>query len=294
MSDGEVNKPVFGKTPKPLVLIFTLFGCLKNTLNFLTDISKNFRKSIDTNIIAITGSCGKTTLKELLGKVLSKITKVSISPKSYNNKFGVPLSLFNLKQNDEFGILEVGMDKKGEIDYLSKIIEPDVEIKGLVNCIGSILIKPLHGTSIEEFNDVITTNLFSSYYLMASFARRMKNGSAIFFSSVAGSKGLSNHEAISAAKAGIEGFARSAAATYAKDNLRVNVIAPSIMDSNMSQKILSTETAREVSKNMHPISKIGDTDDILPVIKWLLSPDAKWVTGQTIHVDGGLSTVKPR
>ena len=176
----------------------------------------------------------------------------------------------------------------------SKVIDSDVEIKGLVNCIGSILIKPLHGTSVEEFNDVITTNLFSSYYLLASFSRRMKDGSAIFFSSVAGSKGLSNHEAISAAKAGIEGFARSAAATYAKDNLRVNVIAPSIMDSNMSQKILSSDTAREVSKNMHPISKIGDTDDILPVIKWLLSPQTKWVTGQTIHVDGGLSTVKAR
>ena len=57
---------------------------VKNTLNFLTVISKNFRKSIDTNIIAITGSCGKTTLKELLGNVLSKISKVSISPKSYN------------------------------------------------------------------------------------------------------------------------------------------------------------------------------------------------------------------
>jgi NAD(P)-dependent dehydrogenase (short-subunit alcohol dehydrogenase family) len=176
----------------------------------------------------------------------------------------------------------------------SKVIDSNVEIKGLVNCIGSILIKPLHGTSLDEFNDVITTNLFSSYFLLASFARRMKDGSAIFFSSVAGSKGLSNHEAISAAKAGIEGFARSAAATYAKDNLRVNVIAPSIMDSNMSQKILSSDTAREVSKNMHPISKIGDTDDILPVIKWLLNPDTKWVTGQTIHVDGGLSTVKPR
>jgi len=176
----------------------------------------------------------------------------------------------------------------------AKVISPDVEIKGLVNCIGSILIKPLHGTSLVEFNDVITTNLFSSYFLLSSFARRMKDGSAIFFSSVAGSKGLSNHEAISAAKAGIEGFARSAAATYAKDNLRVNVIAPSIMDSNMSQKILSTDSAREVSKNMHPISKIGDTDDIIPVVKWLLSQDAKWVTGQTIHVDGGLSTVKPR
>ena len=84
------------------------------------------------------------------------------------------------------------------------------------------------------------------------------------------------------------------AATYAKDNLRVNVVAPSIMDSNMSKKILSSDAARVVSKNMHPISKIGDADDILPVIKWLLSRDAKWVTGQTIHVDGGLSTVKPR
>ena len=176
----------------------------------------------------------------------------------------------------------------------AKIVDTETEIKGLINCIGSILIKPLHGTSTEEFNDVITTNLFSSYFLLASFARRMKNGSAIFFSSVAGSKGLSNHEAIAAAKSGIEGFARSAAATYAKDNLRVNVIAPSIMDSKMSEKILSSDAAREVSKNMHPITKIGDADDILPVIKWLLSPDAKWVTGQTIHVDGGLSTVKPR
>ena len=106
---------------------------VRNTLKFLTDVSKIFRKSIDTNIIAITGSCGKTTLKELLGNVLSKISKVSISPKSYNNKFGVPLSLFNLKQNDEYGILEVGMDKKGEIDYLSKIIEPNVGVITNIN-----------------------------------------------------------------------------------------------------------------------------------------------------------------
>ena len=106
---------------------------VKNTLKFLTDVSKIFRKSIDTNIIAITGSCGKTTLKELLGEILSKISKVSISPKSYNNKFGVPLSLFNIEQNDEFGVLEVGMDKKGEIDYLSKIIEPDVGVITNIN-----------------------------------------------------------------------------------------------------------------------------------------------------------------
>ncbi len=101
---------------------------VRNTLKFLTECSKIFRENIDTRIIAITGSCGKTTLKELLGNVLKKISKVSISPKSYNNQYGVPLSLFNLKEKDNFGVLELGMDKKGEIDNLSKIVQPDVSV----------------------------------------------------------------------------------------------------------------------------------------------------------------------
>ncbi len=106
---------------------------VKDTLKFLTHISEVFRKNINTKIIAITGSCGKTTLKELLGNSLKNISKVNISPKSYNNKYGVPLSLFNLNQDDDFGILEVGMDKKGEIDYLSKIIKPDVSVITNIN-----------------------------------------------------------------------------------------------------------------------------------------------------------------
>ena len=88
---------------------------------------------MNTNIIAITGSCGKTSLKELLGNTLKKISKVSISPKSYNNKYGVPLSIFNFRKIDEFGVLEVGMDKKGEIDYLSDIIRPDVSVITNIN-----------------------------------------------------------------------------------------------------------------------------------------------------------------
>ena len=106
---------------------------VSNTLKFMTEISKIFRQNIDTNIIAITGSCGKTTLKELLGNVLGKISSVSISPKSYNNKFGVPLSLLNLKHSDEFGVLEVGMDKKGEIDNLTNIIKPNVGLITNIN-----------------------------------------------------------------------------------------------------------------------------------------------------------------
>ena len=101
---------------------------VNNSLNFLTNCSKIFRENFRNKIIAITGSCGKTTLKEMLGSTLNKISKTSYSQKSFNNKYGVPLSLFNLKQNDDFGVLEVGMDKKGEIDSLSQIIKPDVGI----------------------------------------------------------------------------------------------------------------------------------------------------------------------
>ncbi|MDB9819659.1 UDP-N-acetylmuramoyl-L-alanyl-D-glutamate--2,6-diaminopimelate ligase, partial [Candidatus Pelagibacter sp.] len=101
---------------------------IDNTLQLLTDASSQLRENLSSKIISITGSCGKTSLKELLGKTLSKINNVTYSPKSFNNKFGVPLSLFNLRENDEFGIFEIGMDRKGEINYLSKILKPDVGV----------------------------------------------------------------------------------------------------------------------------------------------------------------------
>ena len=101
---------------------------VKNTLKFLTEASSILRENLSSKIISITGSCGKTSLKELTGRVLNKISNATYSPKSFNNKFGVPLSLFNSKKNDAFGVFEIGMDKKGEIDYLSKILKPDVGV----------------------------------------------------------------------------------------------------------------------------------------------------------------------
>jgi len=101
---------------------------VKDTLRFLTEASSILRENLSSKIISITGSCGKTSLKELTGKSLNKISQTTYSPKSFNNKFGVPLSLFNLKKNDDFGIFEIGMDKKKEIDYLSKIVKPDVGV----------------------------------------------------------------------------------------------------------------------------------------------------------------------
>ena len=101
---------------------------VKNSLNFLTKIAEIIRQNSSPKIIAITGSCGKTSLKEMLKKTLNEFGTTSSSPKSFNNKYGVPLSLFNLNPKHEYGVFEIGMDKKGEIDYLSKILKPNVGI----------------------------------------------------------------------------------------------------------------------------------------------------------------------
>ncbi len=145
---------------------------VENTLRFLTEASKIFRKNINTKIISITGSCGKTTLKELLGNSLNKISKVSISPRSYNNKYGVPLSLFNLKQTDRYGVLEVGMDKKGEIDYLTKIIQPDISVITNINYAHAKNFRNIKQIALAKseiiyntkFNGFIVLNADDSFY----------------------------------------------------------------------------------------------------------------------------------
>ena len=86
------------------------------------------RVSSNISSIAITGSSGKTSLKEMLGQMMNKICQTSYSKKSFNNKYGVPISLFNINYKDKIGIFEVGMDKKGEIDFLTKIIMPNVGV----------------------------------------------------------------------------------------------------------------------------------------------------------------------
>ena len=100
----------------------------ENPLNFFNKISQTYRKSLNANNIAITGSAGKTSVKELTGYCLNKLTKTYYSKKSFNNKYGVPLSMFNTPQSKKFSVLEVGMNKKGEIDYLTKLIKPNLGI----------------------------------------------------------------------------------------------------------------------------------------------------------------------
>jgi len=169
-------------------------------------------------------------------------------------------------------------------------------VTGVVNCIGSILLKPAHLTTDEEFAQVVRTNLTSSFEAVRGAAKVMRKmgGSVVLVSTAAARIGLANHEAIAASKAGVEGLARSAAATYARSGLRVNVVAPGLVRSEMSRSLWENESAAETSRQMHPLGRIGEPQDIASAIAWLLEPTSDWMTGQVIGVDGGLGAILPR
>lgn len=166
-------------------------------------------------------------------------------------------------------------------------------ISGVANCVGSILLKPAHLTSEAEFSSVINLNLTSAFLVMRTAARTMTDGgSVLLFSSAAGRIGLANHEAIAAAKAGIIGLTMSAAATYAPRKLRVNCIAPGLVQTPLSEKITSNPTAASFSRALHPLGRLGEATDISKLAALLLSDDGGWITGQVFGVDGGLGTLK--
>ena len=113
----------------------------------------------------------------------------------------------------------------------------------------------------------------------------------VFTSSVAGSLGLVNHEAIAAAKGGVESMVRSAAATYAKRGIRVNAVAPGLTDTRLAATILRSDAMREASANMIPLKRINEAEEIASSIHWLLTGAPDNYTGQVMHLDGGMSQI---
>jgi NAD(P)-dependent dehydrogenase (short-subunit alcohol dehydrogenase family) len=107
-------------------------------------------------------------------------------------------------------------------------------------------------------------------------------------STVAARQGLNKHETIAAAKAGIEGLVRSAAMTYARQGIRFNAVAPAPMETPLSAPLLRTDGSRQLSESMHPLGRLGSSDEVAAAIAFLLGPDAGWITGQVWGVDGGL------
>lgn len=170
------------------------------------------------------------------------------------------------------------------------------KIDGVVNCAGSMLIKAAHLTSEEEFDNQINQNLKTAFSSVRAAGKLMSNygGAVILISSSVADIGIYNHEAISAAKAGINGLVRSAASSYASNNLRFNALSLGLVETPMTEGLTNSNLALEVSISMHPLGRLGKAKDAVSMIIWLLDSDNDWVTGQIYNVDGGLSTVRTK
>lgn len=171
-------------------------------------------------------------------------------------------------------------------------------LDGVVNCAGSMLLKPLHQTSDIEFAETLGANLTTAFTVVRAavrvMMRRPGGGSIVLCSSVAARRGFANHEAIGAAKAGVEGLALAAAATYARFGIRVNCVAPGLTRTPLTRPLTQNETIARMSASLHPLGRIGESDDVASAIVWLLGREQTWVTGQVIGVDGGIGSVQAR
>ena len=166
-------------------------------------------------------------------------------------------------------------------------------VAGVVNAVGSILLKPAHLTSEAELTETLRLNLQTAFAVVRAAGRVMTDGgSVLLFSSAAAEAGLPNHEAIAAAKGAVAGLVRSAAATYAPRKLRVNALAPGLVATPLAARITGNPASLAASVAMHPAGRIGAPEDLVAPARWLLDPASDWITGQVIRVDGGMATLR--
>ena len=181
-----------------------------------------------------------------------------------------------------------------KIDILSDDL-PDIEnIDSVIYCPGSINLKPILQLKEEDFVNDFNINVLGAIKTVKKYLNNLKKGddpSLLFFSTVAVGQGMPFHSSVSVAKAGIEGLTKSLAAELAP-SIRVNCIAPTITRTDMAQRILRNEKIEENIANKHPLKKICEAKDISDMADFLISHNAKNITGQIMHVDGGMSTLK--
>lgn len=181
---------------------------------------------------------------------------------------------------------------------LATVLARHGRLDGLVNCAGSILLKSAHLITDQEFADTIATNLTTAFNVVRAGTRLLMRqpggGSIVLCSSVAARRGLVNHEAIAAAKAGVEGLALAAAASYARYGVRVNCVAPGLTRTNLTRSLTQNENIAKISAALHPLGRIGEPSEVASAIAWLLDAEQSWVTGQVLGIDGGLGNVQAR
>ncbi|WP_237226893.1 SDR family NAD(P)-dependent oxidoreductase [Rubinisphaera sp. JC750] len=242
--------------------------------------------SAATIVFGASGSVGSSLCEELQsdGRAVLAVGRDAGKLDALKEQLGVETAMATLDQPDT---IAAAFDQATEIFG---------QVEAVANCIGTLQLKPAHLLSDEDWQDTIAANLTSCFQILKASVKAMRSqgGAVVFVSTAAAEMGMANHEAIAAAKAGVLGLMRSAAATYANRNLRVNCVSPGLVKSNMSRHLWEDEKMRAISEQMNPLGRLGEPADIARMIAWLLHPQNSWVTGQNFGVDGGLSRLMQR
>jgi NAD(P)-dependent dehydrogenase (short-subunit alcohol dehydrogenase family) len=219
----------------------------------------------------------------------SQIGKEVLEELGKNNADIITISRSNEKPT--YSRLHLCHDVTNKEVNLPKISEP---LRGFLYLPGTMSLKPFKNLKMDDFESDLKINFLSMVRCLEQYLPNLEqfgNGSIVLISSVAAQLGLSFHSSISASKGAIEGFARAMAAELSP-KIRVNVVAPSLCDTPLAKPILDRANQREISAQRHPLHRIGCSSDIAKMIKFLLTDDSSWITGQVHHVDGGLSTLR--
>jgi NAD(P)-dependent dehydrogenase (short-subunit alcohol dehydrogenase family) len=168
-------------------------------------------------------------------------------------------------------------------------------IDGVVYCPGTINLKPFHRISIADFKQEMEVNFYGAIRLLQACLKGLKKSSSpsvVLYSTVAVQTGMGFHAGIASAKGAVEGLTRSLAAEWAPNKIRVNAIAPSLTETPLASALLSTPEKKEASDKRHPLGRVGKAEDIAEATVFLLSEKSSWMTGQILHLDGGMSHLK--
>lgn len=169
-------------------------------------------------------------------------------------------------------------------------------LHGVVYAPGTINLKPFHRLPLDVFRQDLEINVLGAIkVLQACFKplKAAKGASVVLFSTVAAKLGMNFHSSIATSKGAIEGLGKSLAAEWAVHGIRVNMLAPSLTDTPLAERLLATPEKQEASNKRHPIGRFGKSEDLAHIAKLLLSDEGSWITGQVIGVDGGVGSLKP-
>jgi 3-oxoacyl-[acyl-carrier protein] reductase len=168
---------------------------------------------------------------------------------------------------------------------------------GIAHCVGSTVVRPLHLTAEKDWHEQIAINATSAFHVLKWFIiqanKAQQPACAVLTSSVVAEAGFANHEAIAAAKCAVTGLALSAAATYADKQIRVNVVAPGLTRSTLTQRFIATPESEARSAALIPTNRIAEPIEVAHVMAFLLAPETSHITGQVIRVDGGQGMLRP-